>query len=390
MEVKMKRTILLSVILLAGMILFACTTKDIAVEKQEAPKAALQESRESQKAAWEIEWEKATSLGRREGRIVLYTTWRPETRQEIANAMKSKYGIEIEYVMGRGADIAEKLLRERKAGIYNADMYSGGSTTLATQLKPAGILMPVEPYLILPEVKDPKVWVNGRLNFVDKDRLIFYFTLFATGYDNFHVNSDLVKKGEIKSWKDLLEPKWKGKIVMNDPTVAGRGNQLFSVAHEVLGADYWIKFAQQLPAITRDQRLQVEWVAKGKYAIMMAGITEIVADFQRAGAPIVPLNLPEVNYLSLDSSGIVLPSNPAHPNALKVFLNWLLNKEGQTLWTKSTAYQSARLDVTTEYVDPLSIRRSEINYFQPENEEFLLQRPKFVKIAQEIFEPLLK
>lgn len=344
------------------------------------------------KAGWEMEWGQITKKGRDEGKVVIFTTWRPELRKALADAFKEKYGIEIEYIMGRGNDLAEKIIRERKAGVYYADLFIGGATTMMTILRPAGVFFPVEENLILPEVKDPGIWMDGRFPLLDKQGLIFHVTAHDAGWDVITYNSQLLKKEEIRSWTDLLNPKFKGKIVMNDPTVAGRGQQIFAVGMEFLGLDYWREFSKQQVELIRDQRLITDWVAKGKYFVSIAALNEVYNEYIRVGAPIeIALDLTDAfSYLSTASSNVALPSNPPHPNSTKTFLNWFLTKEALTIFVRESEWHSTRLDVPTDTLPPNVIRMPGKKYLNAESEEFLQKKLVYAEKAKEIFGSAIK
>lgn len=346
----------------------------------------------SESSGWIKEWEQVTKTAKAEGKVVIFTTWRPEARQEIAAAFKSRHGIEIEFILGRGNDIAEKIIRERKAGIYYADLFIGGATTMMTVLRPAGIFSAIEPHFILPEVKNPQIWMNGRYPVLDSQGLIFHATAHDAGWDSLTYNYQMVKQEEIKAWKDLLAQKFKGKIVMNDPTVAGRGQQIFAVGMHFLGIDYWRELSKQQVEFTRDQRLITDWVAKGKYLVSIAALNEVYNEYMKTGAPIgIAQNLADgFGYLSTASSNIGMVSNPPHPYAAKTFLNWFLTREALTIFVQNTAWHSTRLDVSTESLPPSVIRKSGFNYLIADSEEFLQKKLVYQEQAREIFDTSTK
>ncbi len=85
-------------------------------------------------------------------------------------------------------------------------------------VKPEGVLAPIEPWLILPEVKDPRAWTDDTIPFVDKDtQALGFIKSYSPGILR---NTDLVKQAEL-SYRELLDPQWKGKMVMYDPTIPG-------------------------------------------------------------------------------------------------------------------------------------------------------------------------
>lgn len=336
------------------------------------------------------EWDKVVQGARKEGKVVVYSTAPGEMRTALQSGFKEKFGIETEVVSFRGGEMGAKLLNERRAGIYLVDVYMGGSTTPITQLKPTGALEPLDSALLLPEVKDTKAWFGEKLSWIDNDHTLLMFLGFPV--PNLGYNTGLVKPEDIKSYRDLLDPRWKGKIVMNDPTVPGTAAKGFSViGFHLLNLDYWRELAKQQPVILRDQRVQVEWIAQGKYSVLFFPQSAVITEFIRAGAPVASFTPAEGTYVTGASGNLAMVNRPPHPNASKVFVNWVLSREGQTAFSQAFGRQSLRLDVTTEGLDPIALRRPDGKYFMgSEKEEFLLKQPEQMAIAREIFAPYLR
>jgi len=206
------------------------------------------------------------------------------------------------------------------------------------------------------------------------------------------VNTDLVKPGEIKSYKDLLNPKWKGRIIMNDPTVGGAGSRWFAVvADQFMGLDYMRSLASQEPVITREQRLQVESLARGKYAIAIGMQPDIQAEFVKYGSPIKTVVPEEGGWLGGGPGLIGYFDRAPHPNAAKIFANWFLSKEGQTLYSKTALAESARLDVPNDHIAREDRRIPGVKYFIGDDEDFLIKKTEYEhKWAKEIFGFLVK
>lgn len=368
---------------------FSCTPSSKApagkeIISSESPKI------EQGRPSWQMEWDRNLSEAKKEGKVILYNSWMPPLRDAISKAFKDRYGIELQSVSGRTSELAEKILRERKAGIYNADLFSGGSTTMTITFKPAGILETVAPLLLLPEVNDLSLWWLGKLNFVDKDRLILNFMASPEG-DDIVFNTELARREEFKSLQDLLNPKWNGKIAMYDPTRPGRAQQATAMISQTIGWDYWRDFAKQKPVITVDQRLVVEWVAKGKYPVGLFFQDVIMASFKEMGAPIDGVWFPESQYLSGSVGHIALFKNAPNPAARKVFVNWLLTKEGQTIFSRINVSQSTRTDVPADHLPASIVRKEGVKYASAISEEWTLStRLEAQKLQTEIFGPLLK
>jgi iron(III) transport system substrate-binding protein len=344
------------------------------------------------KAEWQQKWETVVEEAKKEGEIRVYTSIPSEARVALGNGFKEKFGIPVEFVTGLPADIVAKLVRERRANLYLADAVIEGASSQIVNLKGEGILDPLEPALILPEVTDPKVWRAGQVPFIDRDKRAIGF--IGTLSPFIVRNRDLVKAGEISSYRDILNPRWKGKIVMFDPTTPGPMATFFSMLaaciwDEARTKEFMQELVRQEPFITRDNRLQVEWVSRGKYAISLGSRPEIATQFQSEGAPIEDVRAIEGNMLLAASGCISMPNNAPHPKAAQVFVNWLLSKEGQIVFAKGFFQPSARLDVSTEGLNPMFIPKPGEKLFI-EAEDNVLLRARMMQIAKEIMAPLMK
>lgn len=386
----MKRIVLVACIFPLIILMLACAPKGIPAEKPSITEATVKEALPAVKEGWQVEWDRVQNNAKKEGKVVIFSTIGVEMRNALAEALK-EYGIELEIIAGRGGELAEKLLRERRGGIYSVDLYIAGGNTIVDQMKPAAVLAPLEPLLILPEVKDPKMWYKGKLPFVDKDKTIIAFAAYPSG--QLHISTETVKQGDINSMQDLLSPRWKEKIIINDPTSRGRGNQIMSVISIRMGDDYMRQLAGQKPAITRDQRLQIDWISKGRYPIGIGADPDLALEYRRAGAPIGEILLKEALYLTAGSGYMVQIDKAPHPAASRVFLNWLLSKKGQMLWDRVKQTQSLRVDTPVDHLkqEGLPLREPGVDYLDTTDEEWLLTGySKTAKIIAEVFTPLMK
>lgn len=343
--------------------------------------------------AWEVEWEKLVNAAQKEGRLVAFSTTGAVTSRALSTNFKKRYGISVELLEAKGGELTTKLFAERRAGLFLEDLWLGGATTAITDLRPAGILAPLEPMFVLPELTDPelikKTWWEGKLPWVDPEHTIFPFIAYASG--QFMINTTMVKPGEVKGWKDLLDPKWTGKIIINDPTVSGSGALWHAVlVHKIMGLDYMRELVKQQPIVLRDQRQQVEWVAKGKYAIAVSAKEDVVWEFTKAGAPLETIRPQEGMYITAGSGNVFLLTKAPHPNTAKLFINWLLSREGQTIYSSSYGAQSARNDVLVEKLDPTTLRQLGVEYFDSNRLEFKLKMDDYMKLAKETFAPVMR
>lgn len=302
--------------------------------------------------AWEAEWEQVLEAAKREGKVAVIGPVGPDRRDVLTIPFQKKYGISVEYFADRGSGIGPRVSAERGAARYLWDIVITGTTTGLTALIPRGILDPMEPALILPEVKDPKLWRGGAIEFSDPGRRMLVMTPSQRG--TLFVNPTVVKPTEIKSYKDLLDPKFKGKLVADDPRFAGPGQATFTFfyLHPELGPNFIRALARQEITIFRDYLQEIDSVAKGRHLVLI-GVSDIAAQERKEkGIPIAiidPRQLKEGSDVSPGSGGVGLFNRAVHPNAARVYLNWLLSKEGQTGFAVVNGYISARLDVSTDH-----------------------------------------
>jgi ABC-type Fe3+ transport system substrate-binding protein len=251
------------------------------------------------------------------------------------------------------------VVRERRARVYHWDVVMAGTTTLFKGLKPDGALDPIEPALIVPEVKDSKHWRGGELPFFDNDRIGLSVLRGAGQY--LFVNTKFVRPEEFKSWRDLLDPKWKGKIMIGrDPRIAGYGNATFKFffTDKALGQNYIRDLLkQQEPALLRDDRIAAQWLAQGKYTICICSDIDTVR-LMDEGLPITAIDgrqLREGTHVTSAYANVAVLNRAPHPNAAKVYVNWLLSKEGSTAFSLASGMPAIRLDVPTSHVKPWTI-----------------------------------
>ena len=309
---------------------------------------------QASKPGWQLEWDKVVEAGKKEGNVGVSVPASPEVRKGLEDGLKKRFGIEVETVAARGASVVRKIIEESKAGIHYFDIHVGGSESVVTGFLPEGILEPIEPFLILPEVKDPKNWWGGHIWVDNAKRYIYASQAYQTV--TLWYNSDLMKSDELHSFDDFLNPKWKGRIGLLDPRTPGSGASMWSYMLQVKGEEYLKRLVAQKMLISRDQRVLAETLAKGKVALIVGLTYYSFAPFVKAGLPVKPLPTPrEGLYASGGSGHLTIMKNPPHPNATKVFVNWLLGKEGQEVFSKAIGQGTRRLDVDTKWLQEFGV-----------------------------------
>ncbi|HJU61922.1 MAG TPA: hypothetical protein VJ864_07730, partial [Candidatus Binatia bacterium] len=191
------------------------------------------------KGAWQADWEKTVKAAEEERELVIYMTqaFEPVFRETFQKKFPK---IKVTLVTGRGPELSQRVMSERRAGKFIVDLYISGNITPLTVFHRAKILEPVKPLLLLPEVVDTSGWYEGKHHYDDpENRYIFVFEGTPRSGEITY-NTKLVNPSDIKSYWDLLNPKWKGKIVSVDPLVSGpiSAAQIFFYKHPDLGPEY--------------------------------------------------------------------------------------------------------------------------------------------------------
>ncbi|HUF41599.1 MAG TPA: extracellular solute-binding protein [Verrucomicrobiae bacterium] len=346
----------------------------------------------AQAEAWKAEWEKTLQAAKKEGRLVLYGS--ADYEKLFAEFHRKYPEIRVTGVYGRGADVAKRIMAERRAERYLGDLYLNGMTTGYNVFYKAKALDPIPPVLVLPEVTDLSKWWQGKHHYVDPESQ-YLFNIngevrIVVGY-----NTKLVNAGEIKSYWDLLNPKWKGKIVAYDPTLGGAGDAMRFFYHEKsLGPDFIKRILTETDiVISTDTRQMGDWLAGGRFALSIFGpISRMDLDvMQLQGLPVSwfdPDHLKEGAYITAGSGGAGLINRAPNPNAAKIALNWLLSREGQNAYQRlflqgNDGPDSLRIDIPKEQV-PKGNRRPQSDpnrYPSVDRAEWMDQEPirKFVR-----------
>lgn len=386
----------LSVWILGVFSFLLITTPAVAAQPAAGPASPISTVKTTEKAAAGTAaysvgaWNSLVEQAKKEGTAVIYSGPMGAARTALMDAFRQKYGISLDIIVGRGEEMVAKMTTERNAGIYAVDMGMHGMTTFFNSIKPRGMTVPIKPLLMLPEVVDTSKWRQRKLPVGDKEGHLV--VLGVNSLPHMLVNNQMVRPGDITTHTDLLDPKWRGKIAINDPSFSGAGNEWFTfLLREMMGVDKGTAFMKQLvkqgPAILRDQRLLTEWVARGKFAIALGPQKATTAEFILAGAPLSYPQLKDPMPTGSGPGNIMVFDKIPHPNATKLFINWLLSKEGSTVYSKASGYASTRMDVPTDWIEPIVVPGPNDTIL---GEDYQLGKDEMMKLAGEIFRELIK
>ena len=341
--------------------------------------------------AAETDWNKLVKAAKAEGKIELLLGGQmPRKLRKVVPEFTKKYGIKVNYITGSSRKNSARILAERKAGKYTVDAWIGGANTALTVLLPNKMLQPVDALLIDPKVKDQSLWFKGKHHYTDPQGR-YIFTWGASPSYAIAINTNLVKEGDIKSYWDLLDPKFKGKIVARSP--ARRGNGATTVPmylNPKIGPKWFKRWASEMNVTyVRDARQGAEWVAQGRFAVGMFGMGTPALKLQNEGFPIqgyLPQVLKEGEILSASAANIMAVDSAPNPNAMQLFINWALSKEGQSLFIKTgETSDSLRTDVDSKLVaDQYRIKPNRDYYVSFADKTYISKQKKLLKELRKI------
>jgi len=303
--------------------------------------------------AWQEDWAALQKTAKQEGKLVLIGPAGSDRRDSLVLPFQQKFGVSVEYLPDPAPLIPTRVTTERQAGRYLLDVVIAGA--LEDILLPLKVLEPMEQFLILPEVTNPKNWRGGTIEYLDTGHTILIMTPFQRG--TLFINTQMAEANSFKSYKDLLDAKWTGKIIIDDPRKPGPGQATFSFfyVHPELGPEFIRALASQKLNIFKDYAQQVDSLGRGKYPIGVGLSDSLVEQRAKQGVPLAivdPRQLREGSDVSPASGGVGVFNRAPHPHAARLYINWLLSKEGQTSFARGAGYISSRLDVPTDHAAP--------------------------------------
>lgn len=336
------------------------------------------------------EWAELVGRATAEGRLSLVLPAGQSYREAI-RAFEAAYpGVQVEVKGEHIRDAHPRILREREAGLYSADVMVGASgPPVYSDWVPRGVLDPLEPILLLPETRQDASWHGGFGDgWLDSGgKFVFGFGLNAT--QQAYVNRDVISEAdlpELVKTEELLSPKLKGKLAWDDPRELGSGTQTAAFLLESVGDDYLKRLLrEQEPVFTRDPRQLAEWVVRGTYPI---GISVSVAQLkqfrdQGLGQNVKPVRFDLKSTPGGSGFGTVVAFNQApHPNAAKLFINWLLSADGQRFYSQQTRENSRRTDVPAAEQETAPIAGTAYVNFQ--KEAYAAVRTRATSVVREV------
>ena len=318
----------------------------------------------AQEKGWQKEWHNTLAAARKEGRVVVAGSADPVMRKKVIPLFTARYGITVEFLAGRSSLMVARIRTEQLAGFHTIDLFMSGPSSVI-RLYREKMLDPLKPMLMLPEVTNPSKWKKGKPWFVDPEEK-YVLRPFNTLSSFLHINTDHVKPEEIRSAKDLLNPKWKGKISTEDPRDSRRGQNQAVRFYLQLGEEFIKKlYIDQKPGISRQRRMLADWLARGVYPICLACRDDDADLLRREGFKILEIFKLSDVVGTVGSSPWMLgvTAKGPHPNAARIFANWIVSREGLETYSRGHKSATLRTDVDESFLRPERIPDVGEKYF---------------------------
>ncbi|MGO4238306.1 ABC transporter substrate-binding protein [Pseudarthrobacter sp. YAF2] len=269
----------------------------------------------------------------RKGSVSWVTSSSADTANLTAERFKAETGVDIKVDRLPATKLNERVLSEAGVGRLSNDVITMGDPRFAAELATKNVFVP---YTAEPKYKDlaamPNVvWADGKY-------VTAYYTVAAIVYNNQAVKPEDAPK----SWNDLLDPKWQGKVGVVSAGAGGAAQGLAAFQEKEFGAGYWTKFANQKPRIFDASSVQLDALARGEITVApVAGINTALAA-QKGGAPIKVVVPAEGVSGTLNLQGLTTTGkdNPA----AQLFMNWTMSASGQK-FAAAQGFVSSRTDI---------------------------------------------
>ncbi len=251
---------------------------------------------------------------KKDGKVIVYGAQVPQAMKPLHAAFEKKYGIQVDYWRGSSTKVSERALTEWRAGKPGFDVVEG-NRGVQLIMRDDGLF---QKYIPPSSEKFPA-------KFKEKDGMITPWRVLPI---SILYNTDMVKSGELpKTFDDLLNPKWTGKITMPDPTRHTTTAQFLWNLKELKG-DKWLDLvkglANQKPLLVESLAPVTTTIIKGEAPVGITYIKYVKQYKGPVGYVLMDKYLSDPNYMSLGAKA-------PHPNAAKLYIEFVTSAEGQKL-----------------------------------------------------------
>jgi iron(III) transport system substrate-binding protein len=250
-----------------------------------------------------------------EGNVSYYTTMTLSQSKKVVDKFQKKYPfIKADLFRGGGDEVLNRILNEARGSLYAWDVVSTRGDSVLT-LKDSKLITsyrsPESKFISQDLVDDEGYWTA------------YYVNPYVLGY-----NTNLVKKSDVpKTYEELLDPRWKGKKISIDDSAYGLLAGLERAWGKEKTVVYFKKLAAQEPVVMRGNTNRVQLAMAGEYPLIIAYAPTI----QRETSLGHPMDWLPLEPVPVQVNPMMLAAKAPHPNAAKLFIDFLLSKEGQKM-----------------------------------------------------------
>lgn len=279
--------------------------------------------------------EELIRAAKKEGTVVLYHSMSRRVLKEVVKGFEKKYGFKVNWTRKGTGGIIRMVEAERMAGVLKCDILSTGDPTVFVRWKKEGTLMkyvtPNTPKFVK-GLAIPEGWYTpSRTTFV------------SMGYSTKRVTKDEAPK----SWKDVLDPKWKGRIAVVDPRKSGPSRWWLGVMVTKFGWGYFEKLAKNKPLLLKQSSTAAVALISGEVDVLVIGNEHDLLRRQTEGEPVGVIYPTE--GLVFKTSPVGICANAPHPNAAKLWIDWESGPEAQAIASKVGGYAGILKDMKAYY-----------------------------------------
>ena len=382
----LRRTTLLMLAAVSALLLAACGADPTATP---TPRPAATPTPTPSLPEWEVRWQETIAAAEEEGKVSVTSCGGEGRRRAMNEGWAEMFpNITLEHQPFNSRDLWPLVVREAGFGQRNFDVRIGGADTTTFQAMHTNNThhpLDFDEWFILPEVRDPDVWLGG-IDGVWLDETKKYawpIVLTSSAGDSFWVNRDLIPESELSSVEQLADPKWKGQIV-SISSEGGAAQNTMMMQMLLYGEEWLNDFLANEPVVIRDHRQQIEFLLRGQYAIATTVDTNELRDFEAEGVDLSNIASLDQEAPSLSNAceSLQLHAEMPHPNAAKVYVNWLLTKEHQQLWNEVVPTNSRRTDVACGRCN-LTVTEEDLGTYRLSQDQALAaDRARFAELVQ--------
>lgn len=318
-----------------------------------AASAAAQDAAKSRPPA-SPELEALTKAAQAEGELLFYSGATENVAKRVAAAFTARYGIKAQFIRLGGTQLIQRFSSEAEAGTFAAEVFFTASISPAfgDEATKKGWIEPIL-QAGLPVIKSgeyPPRFIAGTNALVQMSPWLIAY------------NSDRVKPGDVpKDWPDLLSPRWKSQLLLSDPRFSDAYTEFWSLLYDKYGPPFFAQLRPNLRVAPSGVQA-TQALAAGEGSLLVPAVIAQVTESMDRGAPLKVVAMELTTGVEMKLT-LTARNKVKHPNAARLFANYLLSPEGNREFNNDpggiSMYETARLPKQYQSPKPGVLARKE-------------------------------